>query len=74
MLKFSEHRDLNEGLFDGFVNFIRKAYNGIVNGFKKAFSALTNVKMGDIKQVKVPTMVKEEEVTPLICRCAVCFC
>ena len=62
MLKFSEHRDLNEGLFDGFVNFIRKAYNGIVNGFKKAFSALTNVKMGSIKRVKVPTMVKEEEV------------
>ena len=62
MLKFSEHRDLNEGLFDGFVNFIRKAYNGIVNGFKKAFSALTNVKMGSIKRVKVGSMIKEEEV------------
>ena len=62
MLKFSEHRDLDEGLFDGFVNFIRKAYNGIVNGFKKAFSALTNVKMGSIKRVKVGSMIKEEEV------------
>ena len=64
MLKFSEHRNLNEGLFDGFVNFIRKAYNGIVNGFKKALSALTNVKMGSIKRVKVGSMIKEEEVKP----------
>ena len=40
MLKFKDHSQLDEGLFDGFVNFIRKAYSNIVAGFKKAFSLL----------------------------------
>ena len=61
MLKFKDHSQLDEGLFDGFVNFIRKAYSNIVAGFKKAFSLLTKVKMGDTKRVKLPSMIKEEE-------------
>ena len=61
MLKFKDHSQLDEGLFDGFVNFIRKAYSNIVAGFKKAFSLLTKVKMGDTKRVKIPSMIKEEE-------------
>src|SRR6056300_1425867 len=62
--KFDRITELEEGLFSGFISFIRGAFNKVVNAFKSAFRAIASkLGFGQTISMKISTGLTEANET-----------